>query len=366
MRFHNLQILRVLAAVGVVAFHLGHYARAMLHADGPLVEWLRTGPWAIFPVPLFFALSGFVLAHALRTAPRGRFLLARVLRLYPGYWVAVALVFPALWYAVWSAEVRQYVRPWHVGWALLPHERGTCFFPLGVEWSLVYEVVLSGAVAGLSLFGRRRGLPVAAGVWLAVLLVKAAVWPGYATEQLPTWGTVFLSAYNAPFLLGVLAYAARDVGRRWRWPVLAGTLLGVAAADGRTPSAEAAWLVYGAASAGLVWVAAQLRQVAETNPLARLGDCTYGLYLVHTPVIVGLFDLLPGRGAIGLPVALGVGAAAALALGLLYGRFETRMHTRLRPLAKVTAGDLRALPGRVRGRVVRVMTGRVGGRPRVQ
>src|SRR4051794_36748970 len=115
MRFHNLQVLRVVAAVGVVAFHLGHHAGEMLGAGGRLVEWLRTGPWAVFPVPLFFALSGFVLSHALQASPRGRFLFGRVLRLYPGYWVAAGAVTLAMWFTVWPPEFRLYARPELIG-----------------------------------------------------------------------------------------------------------------------------------------------------------------------------------------------------------------------------------------------------------
>jgi exopolysaccharide production protein ExoZ len=81
VRYTNIQFLRVAAAVGVVLYHLSCHAPALVGVDpARLGHPLLAG----LPVPLFFAVSGFVLAHALRSAPPGRFLLARAVRLYPG------------------------------------------------------------------------------------------------------------------------------------------------------------------------------------------------------------------------------------------------------------------------------------------
>src|SRR6187401_3600320 len=86
MRFNNIQVLRILAAVAVVLFHVEH------HLQCPALSRLIDGSWTCFPVPLFFAISGFVLTHAVRNARTGSFLFARALRLYPGFWLATAIV----------------------------------------------------------------------------------------------------------------------------------------------------------------------------------------------------------------------------------------------------------------------------------
>lgn len=342
MRFHNLQLLRVAAAVGVVVYHLAVYAQAHFGVTGPLLDLLRTGSWSAFPVPLFFALSGFVLTHAVRTARPGRFLLARAVRLYPGFWVATLLFSLAMLLTGWPDGLPLRTRLVWVGWTLRPHEYGGCLYVLGVEWSLVYEVMLSAAVAGMSLLGVRRGLPLAAAAWLAVLGVKAILWPGYATDPFPTWKTIALSGFNVPFLLGVLAYYLRDRGHRWRWVVFVATAAFLITVPGRLKTLEGLWLAYGAASAAAVWFAVQVRQVNETNLLARLGDCTYGLYLAHVPVMIGAFALLGAGGRpLGPTAGVLVAGAAALVVGLLYGRFEAGLHARLRPLAKLTAADVR-------------------------
>src|SRR5207244_12637851 len=76
--------------------------------------------------------------------------------------------------------------------ALWPTGPGRAVFLFGVEWTLVYEVFLSVAVAGLSLAGGRRGVPVLAGAWLAVIAGKMALWPGYAFAPFPHWSTLAL------------------------------------------------------------------------------------------------------------------------------------------------------------------------------
>src|SRR5262245_427807 len=113
MRYPNVHLLRVVAAAGVVIHHTGAHGAAILgipHAD---VSFLLHPVAVGFPVPLFFAVSGFVLAHAVRTAPGGhsapRFLLARFLRLYPGYWLALAVAIGLSWAGLLSATHRAFV-----------------------------------------------------------------------------------------------------------------------------------------------------------------------------------------------------------------------------------------------------------------
>jgi exopolysaccharide production protein ExoZ len=342
MRFHNLQVLRVIAAVGVVLYHLAIHARVQLGVDHEVVNVLAAGSLASFPVPLFFALSGFVLTHALhRGGDRRRFLFGRFLRLYPGYWLAavtVAILMTTTGLPSRSLPLATQMK-W-LGWSLRPHEYGACLYVLGVEWSLVYEVFLSCALAGLSLLGLRRALPAAIGLWLAVLIAKVSYRPGDASEPLPNWTTIGLSTLNAPFLMGVLVYYLRDCGRSLRWPALGCLVAFLGFFHDRATTLEELWLFYGTASAVVVWFAIQVRQLNQENPLVRAGDWTYGLYLVHVPVIMSGFAILRGRGVmIGTLTGLLLTGILTLVVGFLYGRIEAEIHARLRPLAKRSIGS---------------------------
>ena len=350
MRFHNLQLLRVAAALGVVGFHLDIHCGGRFAADAFPHAWLR-GWWTQFPVPLFFALSGFVLTHAIQTANPGRFLLARFLRLYPGYWLAMAFGLAIVWHSVWPVDQRAASKFSTTAFSLVPGGPVKGYYVLGgVEWSLIYEVMLSVVVTGLSLLGVRRGLPIGAGVWLVVLVAKGVWWPGYATEPFPYPQTILLSMYSVPFLFGVFAYYLRNTGQRWRWGVFAG-LIGYVwwvlpqAGGGR----ELHWCALGLGGAVAVWLAVQVRQVSARNPLARLGDATYGLYLVHVPIMLAVINrsILREWDIAPLSLALLAGAAAVI-VGMLFGHLESALHTRLRPLAKLTIRGPVAWTGWVR------------------
>jgi peptidoglycan/LPS O-acetylase OafA/YrhL len=345
MRFHNLQLLRVLAAVAVVGYHLDHYGRALFTAPAESTAVFSLWGFTGFAVPLFFALSGFVLTHALHSTPPARYLLARILRLYPGYWLALIVATVLISDGSLLADARTIARRMtKVELFLWPG--GTTvdrMYLLGIEWSLFYEVELSVSLAALSLLGLRWGLPTAAIVWLGVIGLKMVVWPGYATELIPHWRTVLLSAFNVPFLFGVLAYYLRNTGQRWRWVVLAGLGMVVGVGIPRVTDGEQLWCLWGLAGALAVWFAVQVPQLSERNPFARLGDCTYGLFLIHVPVMMAVFRRAKSHGwEVGTVAGLLTAAVVALVGGLLFGWIESRIHNRLRPLAKVRLSDLQA------------------------
>ena len=104
---------------------------------------------------------------------------------------------------------------------------------------------------------------------------------------------------------------------------------------------------WGLAAAGAVWLAVVLRPVKESNPLARLGDCTYGLFLFHVPLLFAVLYPASRFGWAGRVEMLWLAGAVAIGGGLLFGRLEAAVHTRLRPLAKMTLTDLRTLPARI-------------------
>lgn len=356
MRYTNIQLLRVAAAVGVVLHHLGEFAVYHFGLPGGPLWPIQLLVIKGFPVPLFFAVSGFVLTQALQTAPPGRFLFARFLRLYPGYWLALLATVLMMRLRLVTEHHRWLI--YFVGRdaiTLWPAGPGRTLYLLGgIEWSLIYEVFLSVSLCGLSLFGR-RGLVAAAGVWLAVLAAKMVVYPGYGTEAIPHWSTIWLSVYSVPFLLGVLTYWVKDYGHRFRWLVLAAVGVLLAYTPYRFTAVEPHWCNWGVAAAGVVWLAVRFPQVAERNPVARLGDCTYGLFLFHAPVLLVGFHVLRRFGWLeGRYEAVWLVGGLALVAGLLFGRVESALHAKLRPLAKLTRADVTAWGRRATARVRQV------------
>ncbi|MGZ0147594.1 acyltransferase family protein [Kribbella sp. WER1] len=90
-RLHEVDLLRICAAVAVMAYHylFSAYAGGLGGLHFPHVDLVAR--YGYLGVDLFFTISGFVvLLSAWNRSPRS-FVVSRAVRLYPAYWVAVTL-----------------------------------------------------------------------------------------------------------------------------------------------------------------------------------------------------------------------------------------------------------------------------------
>ena len=82
----SIQVARAVAVLGVLLCHLEWVRNDVAGSTTPLGNpWLQLG----HGVDLFFCLSGFIIAHLLseRRYSVREFLVRRVVRIYPLYWV---------------------------------------------------------------------------------------------------------------------------------------------------------------------------------------------------------------------------------------------------------------------------------------
>lgn len=328
MRYTNIQVLRFATAVAVVAAHTSPLTADCLELREPLFsgttfELLGTAAY------LFFAMSGFVLTHCLRTTPVKQFLLWRSIRIYFGYWLAVGL--SLVWVRIMIGPV-PFVRGLATSLLLWPSGPGGNAYILGgLEWTLVYEVFYGFALAAFALAGPRRGVNVGATVWLALCVAKATLSANGSVPLHPTWGNIWLSAANVPFLLGVLSYELRGRGLefvRLAAPVAAPAIL---AAGRIIPREDWGLMVQGAACALAVSWCAAARQLPAQHPLVRYGDWTYGVYLIHYVVLMAVLGNGPRQGW--LPMTMSAAVATgffALAFSLAFGYAEATAYGWLR------------------------------------
>ncbi|MFI6833681.1 acyltransferase family protein [Kribbella sp. NPDC050241] len=90
-RLHEIDLLRILAAVSVMTYHylFSSYAGGLSAMQFPHADVVAR--YGYLGVDLFFTISGFVvLLSAWDRTPRS-FVVSRAVRLYPAYWVAVTL-----------------------------------------------------------------------------------------------------------------------------------------------------------------------------------------------------------------------------------------------------------------------------------
>jgi peptidoglycan/LPS O-acetylase OafA/YrhL len=325
-RFDGLQQLRLIAAAMVAVFHSAHYVVTQTGTTDPHVTFW-THPFFSQGVYLFFGISGFVLQHALTRYPVPQFLSLRLLRIYPPFLFCVALYYVARTLLLGAAPPMS----WRA-LTLLPF--GRVPYPLGIEWSLVYEIFFYVVVALLALPRRRIFARTAFGLWAALTVVASI--EGTNTHFFPTFANIGLSLFNLCFIGGALAYEFRDaLGRR---PIL---LAGVALAGlvGMFPidMSGRQFLMLPLATTGIVALAArdggQGRPVAWWRAqLVRGGDWSYGLYLLHIPIITILLGLAAAPAARHPRAAFFGVALMALTLGLAYGALEMAAYRRVRGL----------------------------------
>jgi exopolysaccharide production protein ExoZ len=331
-----IQYVRAVAAMLVVFYHETMYLGRM--AGDPTLHDIFGGRPGLYGVIAFFVLSGFLMADIAPKYRPATFIVHRVIRIYPSYWLCVflaAIFFAWLW---WMVKPNADYVP-NIRTMLLAHGfsrdllRLTLVpmvlpdFPLGIEWTLLYETTFYVIVFLVSAAGQIRRLPYLALAWLA--LIAFVLWTRPANEigyTSPTIATLPFFGINAGFIFGI-------VGAHWRerFPALPSILAGVVVLvlTDTFPSRLAMVQVAGGAALIVMGLLAIERQgrLPRLPWLRRLGDWSYAMYLVHVPVILATFKLMPGR-APALVVA--TAAIAVVAASAVVGQMDLTAYYRLK------------------------------------
>jgi peptidoglycan/LPS O-acetylase OafA/YrhL len=335
--------LRALAALAIFGYHIEYLSGANQYGRfGAVTANLNIG------VPVFFAISGFLLYRpfvAARRAGRVRPLRAyargRVLRIVPGYWVALTLA--ALYPAVPGVFTGDWWRFYGFGQI---YSLRTVYEGLGVAWSLCVEVSFYlalplYALAVRRLASRRGGIPAE----LALLTGLAAA--GLVVQQhLQLFTIVATFVWFVPGMaLAVLDVAVRErrsAALPFAWIPFGLALAGYGAqclflSNPRYPTQPVTYAHQAAASVLSALIALALLTpvclpFAQTGIVLRalrsrlaafLGRISYGIYLYHLVVLeavfkLGLSDVVGGRPTVSY-VVVGVPATLALATASWFG-----------------------------------------------
>lgn len=285
-RFRELDGLRGLAALAVVASHFGEGHNSHFLEDPAAFHDFA---WGAYGVQLFFLISGFVILMSARGAHRSSdFVISRVSRLYPVYWLSLAfavgllLIWPVPGFSLSLLDV--VVNTTMVQrWVLVPNV-------VDVYWTLAVEMQFYVIILLVLLLTRcrltDRAVLVTAAVWSAVSWIVALVVMTRTTEdpQLDPMSVKLLNnltvAEYAPlFVLGMAFYLVRRERRHVLWAALAAASA-VASAFVFRGSLHGT-LVAAAVVIFAIVVLRESTKVLLWAPVQFYGRVSYSLYVIH-------------------------------------------------------------------------------------
>jgi len=311
---HSLQAARAAAAILVLLFHASGsiFAKSKYWGAEPFGDVFDFGHAG---VDFFFVLSGFIIAFAHR-ADIGRperwrsYAWKRFRRIYPPYWVVMALIVPVFFLAPgWGVGHERQAGTLVCSFLLLPHPTAPV---LGVAWSLCNEGLFYVAFLAF-IAGRRVGVVVFA-AWLLYVVLPVGPRP---------FPLCFLGDLrHVQFFLGMLGaaiYVRRTVPAPRLVALLGAALfLGAGAVETYTQWLDASELLlaYGVGSLGVVLGLAEAERsggLRVPRLFSFLGAASYAIFLAHVPALSLLAKLAV---AAGLPRKLHHGVAFVLVVAL--------------------------------------------------
>lgn len=336
---NNFNLVRFVAAAAVLVSHAWPLSLGS-GAEEPLKR-LAGQSLGGMAVLVFFAISGYLItASFLRSRSLGDFLMARVLRLFPGLIVSVVLVTLVMGSAVttlplpgylfspatWAAILRNItlVSPQYT----LPGVFETNPYPMvqGSIWTLIHEVLCYGLVflAGVAgILGRRR-------VMMVMMLAWLLLWALNVAGLLPVPGRLAQTLrLSIPFVIGMAFWIWRD-----RLVLSLPLALALAVLAGLTRGTVVGFPALALAiTYGTFWCAYMPK--GAIRAFNRLGDYSYGIYIYAFP-IQGLVVWLAG------PMGPWTNIALAFPLTLLCAVLS--WHLVEQPALSLRRGTLRAAP----------------------
>lgn len=309
-RLGELDALRGLAALAVVAYHYTtFYAQEVGHVD-PLPFGFAAGNYGVH---LFFLISGYVIFMTLeRTRDAMDFVVSRFSRLYPAYWVAMAITASVV-FTIGLPGQRLAPRELLLNLTMIQQILGA--EPLdGSYWTLQVELFFYAQMLFWFAVGQLRRIHWIIGAWLVLAVIHGVV----AERGLHFSYTVreLLILRHIPFFaLGILFYRlhayrlqAKAGERGLNLAMIGLSLVAIGVAEGGI------LLLVGLACCAVfaLFVGGRLHFLC-IGAFAWLGAISYPLYLLHQAIGIALIHWLEHRGVSSV-VAVAMALVVALAL----------------------------------------------------
>lgn len=307
-RLVELDALRGIAATIVMLYHFTtRYDQIFGHVSPPAFAL----PWGHYGVNLFFIISGFVIFMTLHRIKRPMdFVVSRFSRLFPAFWVAVALTF-LLSHVLGLPEKTVSLGTAILNLFMIHHLFGIRHVD-GVYWTLEIELFFYAGAMAMYLAGRLDKVHAPLLALLALRLTYFLAERYFAVDLSWTVSHLLILPYIAWFICGIMIYRLTqipdDAPKLDVFVLIAAiVLLGIVEGAGIG--------LLAAALSAIIWAAAKGKLPVLANPvLAWLGAISYTLYLLHENIGWAVIMQAEKAGiATNLSIVLAIGLLLAMA-----------------------------------------------------
>jgi len=286
MRIVVLDLVRFFAALSVVLYH--YISRPESNAY-PLISNVTN--YGYLGVPLFFIISGYVIALSANNRTAVQFCVSRLVRLYPALWagviitVIILIVFDGKQFSVSQVLANFTLLNEYLGFEDID----------GVYWTLKAELKFYMCVFLLLAFGVFQNYHIWLSLWLGLTVMHTFFGQPFFM------GWFITPAYSSFFIAGVAFFLIQNIGKnKFNYFILISSLIvsslrAYGQADGfmdnpnvvdKSISVAIVWLFY----CFMYFLSIEKINLKERNVYITLGALTYPLYLIHNMAGKALID----------------------------------------------------------------------------
>jgi len=353
-RLYEIDLLRITAALAVVVYHYTFSGYAGHYTSVAFPEVSTVTRYGYLGVDMFFVISGFVVLLSAWGRRPHEFVISRIVRLYPAYWVAVtltAIIAVTLSRGLFKVSPVQYVANLTM-FNSLPNIANVDV----VYWTLWAEIRFYLLVFVLAWIGITRARVITV-LWLwlaATAIIESRILPAGPAGKIDL---IVQSQWSHYFIAGMALCLIYRAGFSWQL----GAILMIAYGNAVYQAINFAHRVADryhqvlhplviAAVITAIFIAATLIALRVTRRFGRpwfavAGALTYPLYLVHAYNGFALFNIFSGvvnRWVLLVAMITGMGGVAYAIHRLVEVRFAPRLK---RALVRLADAADRRLPG---------------------
>lgn len=317
-QFLGIQSLRAIAALLVLFQHVTFYvttAKGLDYLPYLQIDFGRTG------VKLFFVISGFVMAYCIKE--RTFFLMNRAIRIYPAYWLSILFSYILLnHFNSWAFDFKSFF--------LIPGTDSLNNSYKVPYWTLIYEVFFYSLLYFISLWAKTaEKIAAVCCLWLLSIFIVNVYHsvPIAVPQQL-----ILFSVANIYFISGLLFALYEELLQKNKAIIMVLFLsLALWGCTLNSPGLQSD--IINAIAFGLLVYSA--KNMLNHPLLVKLGDYSYGMYLLHVPILLSLIHLLQKiHPTLQLRYLWPIVFLVTLLCSVLFGKLEYQLHRYLKKVLK--------------------------------